>query len=273
MVYQLTATAAEAATNPDLDYAPIGFGADGTGTTLTSHATNAHSIGDPVQLSADIGAAASGLIINVGQTNTVSNQFILELSIDNQVSWLPGLYMMPGSNTGVGGFVTWPKKVPANAPLHGRVRGSAAASTVKIGVELMRGGVGFDNMELIYALDTANTRAATPNIPGGDGTQGWTELEDDLARDYGAMSFVVSDAGVNPGTLQGLSMLLALGEAAAEVEFFRFLAMTNAGSPRLARGFSRTVEKAFTATERLSAKAITGVAGDNYRLAAYGFWN
>jgi len=257
-------------------YEALGWGTDGQATQLTSGGS-ANSLGSWVTIGSPV-AEVSGFFIAPSAPNSTASRFLLDLTLDNEVTvHLNQVYhQLPTSTGGASRGIFVPMAIAAGATVKGRIRAAGASSTLRVGLicrprDAAADPTLFSNFHQIHGPDTANSRASTVNVlsasPGS-----FVELVTATAAEYKAFAAAVSDNGtVATGGVARcvIGVDPAGGTSYQEWASFPFRPSTTA--PLCAGALSPTFEKTIPAGSRLAAR-IDGGGGDSYRVQIFG-WN
>lgn len=251
--------------NPAITYDPLGYGVNGSLTSLPGAGANVKGAYTTIGTS---GSAWSGFDLDIGSPNSASNRYLLDIRIGGATVILPNVYVQGGGNR-----LYIPIQVGSGVLVEGRVQCQTTSASLKVGIS---GRVATTSLPpgfttaVDLGADTANTLAGTINVAAAS-TQVWTELIAATSEAYGALLVVGGHNGTLPATAQTATMAVATGAAAAETQIGKLGTATSTSQPALSRA-GRLLEVTIPSGTRLSGAFQAATPGtDAFRFGLHGF--
>lgn len=267
-VYISNAMGSSQPSNPNITYEPLGFGASGAMTSLTSGGSN-----NTKGSYGSIGTTSSawcGFWLNTGIANIATARYLLDIRVGSSTIILPDYYIHAGTTAAINCFV--PLKVAANTLIEARIQSQTASNTLRVALNGILASStlppGFDAATALN-VDTSATTPSTTNVPASSSVS-WTQLVASTAATYGAIMSASDTTTTAWTTAQDYTIILATGASSSEVEFFRYDAHTQAGTGLCQRS-EGLAQKSIASGTRISAACLAATPNsDNARVAIYG---
>lgn len=257
--------------NPqDVTHEPLGYGADGSMTVLTSGTSNVKGAYANLGVTA---AAWCGFWIEVGISSTSSIRSLMDISIDGGSTIAVADLYTSISTTGTHRIYI-PLQVPAGRTVSARIQANTGSITIRAAVLGRVTGSntppGFGTCTRLVTADTAATRPPATNVALQSSLATWTQLLAATAADYGALLLSFGEATTN-ATAQQIAALIAIGASGSEVEWTRAAGFNGTTAGNLSR-INNLVTKLIPSGSRIAAAALGATPGtDAIRVGLHGF--
>jgi len=249
-------------------YEPQGWGADGTGTTITSGSTTTE--GTAVNIGGTRANDWAGVILTFGPLASSALRALVDFSFDGGTTWhITDIYAVCSNNSTL--QIIAPVKSSAGGQTQARVRASSGSSSIKVKVEgIVRNASSAPGYSTMTALnpDTTNIQPGSTNVPLHASATSYTSIVT-TAADYGAI-MAIGSAAAGIGTGQVVTYVLSADNSTAFGQFSGWINTANPISPRVV---SPVFEKTIPSGTTLYAEALAATPGggpDNVLLGFYG---
>lgn len=275
VTYSPPAAAGGANQNLDNSYENCGFNTDGQGTTITAN-SSANVEGSTSASVCTTGNAWRGFKLYIGSGGASASRDAFDISLDGGSTWVVNDVYIEPSQALAPLEIWFPLQVPASADIRLRMRSSSGSGTVKVALAGYIGNAQsppvYTAMDNITALDTANTRATSTDVPLTTSDTAFTQSIASTSQTYGAIMLACGHNGSTPATPQTAKYSLATGAGGSETIVYSQLGFVSNGTTPCARQPLGFVQKTIASGTRLSVQVDAATPGtDNLRIAVYGF--
>jgi hypothetical protein len=258
--------------NPDIGYERLGYGTDGSMTTITASGS-ANTLGSYTTVGATA-TAWCGLYLDLGKGSNASNRYLVYVRINGTTILIQDIPYIPGAAGSGVNRLELPLQVPSGATVEVAIRSNTGSATLQVAVSGIPASTslapGYTSAVSITTPDTSTSRPSTIDVPLGS-TASYTQLNASTSEAYGAILVCIEDNGTNPATAQQCTLLVATGAAASEVPIGAVAFTDTTAAPIIAHAY-RTLKKAVASGTRMSAAALATTPGtDKVRVSLHGF--
>jgi hypothetical protein len=253
--------------NPANTYEALGYGTNGSITTITSGGIGAKGS------YASIGTTANswcGFEIDFQSVSANGNRYLMDIRTGGATVIVPNLFLQ--SVTGYRLYI--PIAIASGTLIEARVQSTASGGTVKLGISGHIASAslppGFTTAVDILGADTTNTRPSTAGVAAAS-TLTWAQILASTSEAYGALMMTCADNGTLPATAQSVVFSVGTGAAASEVGVGRTSSSVSTSSPAVSRA-ARLLEVSVASGTRLSGAVQAATPGtDTFLFGLHGF--